>query len=81
MDVEDYILLFLSLWVLVSALSTKSVDVFLTLSLIGLLITLEVGGIFMSREQRENLKPMVELLLMVFAVIVMKKVYGVLNGG
>ncbi len=79
MDVEDYIVLVLSLWVIVSALTAGSVDVFLTLTLIGLLITLEVGGLFMSREQKESLKPMVELLIVIFAIIVMKKVYEVLS--
>ncbi|NJE11136.1 hypothetical protein [Thermococcus sp. MAR1] len=81
MDVEDYTLLFLSFWILGSALTVKSVDVFLTLTLIGLLIAMEVGGLFMSREQKENLKPMVELLLIIFAIIVTKKVYEVLSGG
>ena len=80
MDVEDYILLFLSAWVLISALAMRSVDVFLTLTLIGLLITLEVGSLFLSREQKEGLKPLVELLLVVFAIVVMKKVYEVLSG-
>lgn len=80
MDVEDYILLFLSAWVLISALATRSIDVFLTLALIGLLMTLEVGGLFLSREQKENLKPLVELLLVIFAIVVMKKVYEVLSG-
>ncbi|MCA6213558.1 hypothetical protein GQS78_04645 [Thermococcus bergensis] len=80
MDVEDYILLFLSIWVLISALVTGSIDVFLTLTLIGLLITLEVGSLFLSKEQKESLKPLVELLLVIFAIIVMKKVYEVLSG-
>ncbi|AHF79410.1 hypothetical protein [Thermococcus paralvinellae] len=80
MDVEDYIVLFLSFWILISALATKTVDVFLTLTLIGLLITLEVGGLFLSKEQKENMKPIVELLLFIFALIVMKKVYEVLSG-
>ena len=42
MDVEDYMLLFLSSWILIAALATKTVDVFLTLTLIGLLISLEL---------------------------------------
>lgn len=80
MDVEDYILLVLSIWILISALVTGSIDVFLTLTLIGLLITLEVGSLFLSKEQKESLKPLVELLLVIFAIIVMKKVYEVLSG-
>jgi len=80
MDVEDYMLLFFASWVLISALATKSVGVFLTLTLIGLLITLEVGSLFLSKEQKEGLKPLVELLLVIFAIIVMKKVYEVLSG-
>ncbi|WP_297467979.1 hypothetical protein [Thermococcus sp.] len=81
MDVEDYMLLFLALWVIASAILTKSVDVFLTLSLIGLLVTLEVGNLFLNREQKEGMKPLVELLILLFTIIVLKKVYEVLSGG
>ncbi len=81
MSTEDSITLTLSTWILLSALVTKSVDVFLTLTLIGLLITLEVGSLFLSKEQKEDLKPLVELLIVIFVVIVMKKIYGVLSGG
>ncbi|AEH25456.1 hypothetical protein [Pyrococcus yayanosii] len=80
MDVEDYIVLFLAIWTLTSTLTAKTVDVFLTLTLIGLLITLEVGSLFLSKEQKESLKPLIELLLVIFALIVMKKVYDVLAG-
>ncbi|WP_297480372.1 hypothetical protein [Thermococcus sp.] len=81
MDVEDYMLLFLALWAIASAILTKSVDVFLTLSLIGLLVTLEVGNLFLNREQKEGMKPLVELLVLIFTIIVLKKVYEVLSGG
>ncbi|AHL23085.1 hypothetical protein [Thermococcus nautili] len=81
MDVEDYMLLFLSVWILISALATSSVSVFLTLTLIGLLITVEVGSLFLSREQKESLKPLLELLIVVFAIIVMGRVYSILSGG
>ncbi|ASA78627.1 MULTISPECIES: hypothetical protein [Thermococcus] len=81
MDVEDYMLLFLSLWVLIAALAAKSVGVFLTLTLIGLLITIEVGSLFLSREQKESVKPLVELLIVIFAIIVMGKVYSIITGG
>ena len=80
MDVEDYILLFSSAWLLGTALIVKSVDVFLTLSLIGLLITLEVGSLFLSKEQKEGTKPLIELLIIIFTIIVLKKVYEVLAG-
>jgi len=81
MDVEDYMLLFLSAWVLISALATSSVSVFLTLTLIGLLITVEVGSLFLSREQKESLKPLIELMIVVFAIVVMERVYSILSGG
>ncbi|KUH34441.1 hypothetical protein APY94_02065 [Thermococcus celericrescens] len=80
MDVEDGVVLFISLWILTSALAVKSVDVFITLTLIGLLVTLEVGGLFLSREKKEEIKPIVELLIFMFALIVLKKVYEVLSG-
>lgn len=81
MDVEDYMLLFLALWILLSAVLVGSVDVFLTLTLIGILITLEVGNLFLDREQKEGMKPLVELLILLFTLIVLKKVYEVLSGG
>ncbi|WP_297502985.1 hypothetical protein [Thermococcus sp.] len=81
MDVEDYMLLFLAVWILLSAIIVGSVDVFLTLTLIGILITLEVGGLFLDREQKEGMKPLVELLILLFTLIVLKKVYEVLSGG
>jgi len=81
MDVEDYMLLFLSVWVLISALATSSMSIFLALTLIGLLITVEVGSIFLSREQKESLKPLIELLIIVFAIIVMERLYSILSWG
>ena len=80
MDVEDYLLLFLSIWLVISAILAGSVDVFLTLALIGLLVVLEVGSLFIDGEQKENLKPLVELLLVLFTLVVLKKVYAVLSG-
>jgi hypothetical protein len=78
MDVEDIIILFLSFWILLSAILVRGVDVFLTLVLIGLLITLEVSGVFLERGKKEQIKPIVYLLLFVFSIIVMKKIYEVL---
>ncbi|WP_456443381.1 hypothetical protein [Thermococcus sp.] len=80
MDVEDYLLLFLAVWLFLSAVFAGSVDVFLTLALIGLLITIEVGSLFMGREQKKNLKPLVELLLLLFTLVVLKKIYTILSG-
>ncbi len=78
MDVEDYLLLFISLWVITSALATHSIDVFLTLTLIGLLIVIEVGSLHLSKEQKEDIRPILELFLLVFTLIVLKKIYEVL---
>lgn len=79
MDVEDLILLFISLWIISSALLTGSTEVFLVLVLIGLLITLEVSGLFLEKERKEQLKPVVHLLLLIFTIIVLKKAYEVLK--
>ncbi|WP_048147100.1 hypothetical protein [Pyrococcus abyssi] len=79
MDVEDYMLLFLTAWILVSALATSKVDVFLTLALIGILIVRTVGSEFLSKRQKDNLSPIIEILLAIFVIIVLKKVYEVLS--
>ena len=80
MNIANYLLIFSSAWLLGTALVVKSVDVFLTLSLIGFLITLEVGSLFLNKEQKEGMKPLVELLIIIFTIIVLKKVYEVLTG-
>ncbi|AMM53293.1 hypothetical protein [Pyrococcus kukulkanii] len=80
MDVSDYILSFISIWIVLSALLTSKMDVFLTLSLIGILIAITVGGEYISKKQKDNITPIVEVLLAIFVVIVLKKVYEVLSG-
>ena len=79
MAMRDNLLLFLALWIVVSALLTPSTQVFLTVALIGILITLEVGEFYLPRETKESLKLSAYFLLMVFAFIVAKKVYEVLK--
>ncbi len=79
MAMRDNLLLFLALWIVVSALLIPSTQVFLTVALIGILITLEVGEFYLPRETKESLKLSAYFLLMVFAFIVAKKVYEVLK--
>ena len=78
MDVDDAILLTLAIWVVVCFLST-SVDVYVTLLLIGLLVVAEVGGNFVKPETKQGLKPAIYFLLFVFLVIVVRKVMEVLS--
>ena len=59
--------------------AVSSVDVFITLLLIGLLVVAEVGGTFIRPEVKEGLRPVVYLLLFAFMVIVVKKVMEVLS--
>jgi len=81
MDIDDYLLLFISLWVLIAALLSTSVSMFLTLALIGLLLAIEVGGLFLDKEQKETIKPLLEIFIIVFAIIVVERLYSLLVGG
>lgn len=79
MDVEDTIILVISVWTVVSFSLIQTVEVYLTLLLICLLVIMEVGGIFINPEIRSGLKPAIFFILFVFVIIVAKKVLGVLS--
>jgi hypothetical protein len=52
----------------------KTVDVFITLLLIGLLVVAEVASSFIKPETKEGLKPAIYFLLFVFLMMVVRKV-------
>jgi len=78
-DVDDVIVLTLAIWVFICIIFVKTVDVFVTLLLIGLLIVAEVAGGFIKPETKQGLKPAIYFLLFVFLIIVAKKVIEVLS--
>jgi len=79
MDVDDAIVLTLAVWVVICLLFVRTVDVFITLLLIGLLIVAEVAGSFIKPETKQSLKPAIYFLLFIFMIIVVKKVMEVLK--
>jgi len=79
MDVDDAIVLTLAIWVVICSLMVKTVDVYVTLLLIGLLVVAEVAGNFIKPETKQGLKPAIYFLLFVFLVIVVRKVMEVLS--
>ena len=78
MDVKDYIILTITLWAIFTALLAKSVELYATLLLIGLLVVIAIAGEFMGARSRENITPILYTMLLLFVVIVMKRVYGML---
>jgi hypothetical protein len=78
-DVDDAIVLVIAVWVIISSLVAKSVDLYMTLLLIGLLVVSEVGWLFIKPEIRQALKPQIYFLLFVFMIIVARKVMEVLS--
>ncbi len=79
MDVDDVIILTLAVWVFICTILVKTVDVYVTLLLIGLLVVSEVGGYFMNPETKRGLNSAIYFLLFVFLVIVVRKVMEVLG--
>jgi hypothetical protein len=77
MDVEDGIILIISAWAVISFSLIPSVEVYLTLLLIGLLVVMEVAGTFINPEVRKGLKPAIYFILFVFLIIIAKKVMEV----
>ncbi len=79
MNAREELILFLSLWSITSALLSTSVEIFLTIELIGVLITLEIGDFYLPSETKDALKNVAYLLLLIFAFIVAKKIYSIIH--
>ena len=79
MAMRENVLLFLAVWVIVSAILSPSTAVFLTIVLVGILIVLEVGEFYLPRETKDSLKLSAYLLLLAFAFIISKKIYEVIK--
>jgi len=78
-DVDDVIILTLAIWVFICTILVKTIDVYVTLLLIGLLVIAEVASNFIKPETKQGLKPAIYFLLFVFFVIVIRKVMEVLS--
>jgi len=78
-DVDDAIVLTLAMWVILCFLLVSTVDIFVTLLLIGLLVVMEICSGFIRPEIKQKLMPVVYFLLFVFAIIVVKKILEVLK--
>ncbi len=79
MDVDDVIILVLSLWVFMCISLVSSIELFLTLLLIWLLIVFEVSSMYIHPNVKSNLKMIIYVLLFAFAVIVIRKVMNILH--
>ncbi len=77
---RENMLIFLAIWIILAALLSSSLSIFLTVSLIGILIVLEIGDFYLSKETKEMLKMSSYFLLLIFAFIVAQKVYEVIKG-
>lgn len=79
MDVDDVIVLAISLWAVIGFIAVNSVAVYVTILLIGLLIMAEISGSFIKPEARRGLRPAIYFLLFVFLIIVVRKTINVLT--
>lgn len=79
MDVDDVLILVLTLWVVLCSTMVKTTDVFLTLMLIGLLVVMEVGGGYIKPEIKKGMKTVIYILLFIFLIVVARKVLEVLG--
>jgi len=79
MAMRENVLLFFVVWTILSAILAPSTEIFLTVALIGILVTLEVGEFYLPKDVRDSLKFSAYLLLLVFAFIVARKVYEVIK--
>ena len=79
MDVEDAIVLILATWAVISFSLIDSIEIYVTLLLIGLLVIMEVAGVFINPEIRKGLKPAIYFILFVFLIIIARKVLEILG--
>ena len=76
---RENVLVFLALWLLLSAVVSPSTELYLTIALIGVLITLEVGEFYLPKITKESLRLSAYLLLLAFSFIVARKVYEIIK--
>jgi hypothetical protein len=79
MDVKEATVLSFTLWALICFLIAKSFEIFITLLLIGTLVIYELGRNYIPKRAKELVEPAIYLMLLSFAIIVVKKVMEVLK--
>ena len=79
MAMRENMIIFLAVWVILAALLSPSLGIFLTVALIGILIVMEIGEFYLSGETKETLRLSAYFLLLIFAFIVAQKVYEVIK--
>ncbi|MEM1672694.1 MAG: hypothetical protein QXU31_07805 [Archaeoglobaceae archaeon] len=79
MDIEELIILSLSAWAVICFIATNSVEVYITMLLIGILIVYELGRNFMRKEVKEIIQPIIYIMLLAFAIVVIKRAMEVLK--
>ncbi len=79
MAMRENMVIFLEVWVVLAALLSPSLGIFLTVALIGILIVMEIGEFYLSGETKETLRLSAYFLLLIFAFIVAQKVYEVIK--
>ncbi len=75
MAMRENVILFLAVWIIASAVLSPSTEIFMTIALIGMLITLEVGEFYLPHDVKEFLKLSAYFLLLVFVIVVARKIY------
>lgn len=79
MDVEDTIVLIISAWTVISFLLIKSIEVYVTVLLICLLVIVEIASTFINPEIKKGLKPAIYFILFLFFIIVARKIIEVMS--
>jgi len=79
MDVENTIVLIIATGTIISFTLIKSIEVYITVLLIGLLIVAGVAGAFINPEVRTGLTYPIYFLLFAFLITVAKRVMEVLS--
>ncbi|MCS7143415.1 MAG: hypothetical protein NZ879_00125 [Archaeoglobaceae archaeon] len=79
MDVKETLILSLTIWAVICCLATTSVEIFITLLLIGTLIIYEVGSYYIPKEVKKTLNSIIYIMLLAFSFIVIKKAMEVLK--
>jgi len=78
-DIDDVIIISLTLWVILCSLFIHSVEIYVTLLLIGLLVITVICDDFINPKSKQNLKILIYILLFIFMIIVVKKIINILR--
>ena len=79
MDVSDRILILMAIWTVLVGILAKSFDLFVSLELVGISGLLTIHYYHLSSSHRIGIRPLLDLLLILFTIATLRQIYTIIS--